>query len=137
MPQINHHEYAPIVTVDSPQPGRLRRFLRALGPAGPMALLATLMPAIGALVLAGFVHELAPWLKSHGLLALALFIPAFAILGGFALVPTYANSMLAGWTFGFPVGFPAVLLGLLGAGAISFLVARRISGHRVEDLIHQ
>jgi len=102
-----------------------------------MALLATLMPAIGALVLAGFVHELAPWLKSHGLLALALFIPAFAILGGFALVPTYANSMLAGWTFGFPVGFPAVLLGLLGAGAISFVVARRISGHRVEDLIHQ
>ena len=102
-----------------------------------MALLATLMPAVGALVLAGFVHEIAPWLKSHGLLALALFVPAFAILGGFALVPTYANSILAGWTFGFAIGFPVVLLGLLGAGAISYLVARRISGHRVEDVIHQ
>jgi uncharacterized membrane protein YdjX (TVP38/TMEM64 family) len=102
-----------------------------------MALLATLMPAGGALVLAAFVHEVAPWLKSHGLLALAVFVPAFAILGGFALVPTYANSMLAGWVFGFGVGLPAVLLGLIGAALISFYIARRISGHRVEDLIHQ
>ncbi len=120
-----------------PPPRRIRRFLHQLGPAGPMALIATFLPALGAIVLIAVARDLAPWLKSHGLPALLLFILAFAILGGFALVPTYANSLLAGWTFGFPIGFPAVLLGLLGAAAISYTFARRVAGHRVEDLIHQ
>jgi uncharacterized membrane protein YdjX (TVP38/TMEM64 family) len=125
------------VTEVRPTKGAIRRFLHQLGPAGPMALIATFLPALGAVVLVAVARDIAPWLKSHGTPALLLFIAAFAILGGFALVPTYANSLLAGWTFGFPIGFPAVMLGLLGAAAISYTFARRVSGHRVEDLIHR
>jgi uncharacterized membrane protein YdjX (TVP38/TMEM64 family) len=112
-------------------------FLRALGPAGPMALVATLMPAVGAVVLIAVARDVAPWLKARAPLSLVPFVAAFAVLGGFALVPTYANSLLAGWTFGFALGFPAVMVGLLGAGLISYSFAHRIAGHRVEDLIHE
>jgi uncharacterized membrane protein YdjX (TVP38/TMEM64 family) len=117
--------------------GRIRRFFHQLGPAGPMALIATVLPALGAVVLIAVAHDLAPWLKSHQPWSLILFVIGFAVLGGFALVPTYANSLLAGWTFGFPIGFPAVMIGLIGAAIISYTFARRVSGHRVEDLIHQ
>jgi uncharacterized membrane protein YdjX (TVP38/TMEM64 family) len=103
------------VTEVRPTKGAIRRFLHQLGPAGPMALIATFLPALGAVVLVAVARDIAPWLKSHGTPALLLFIAAFAILGG----------------------FPAVMLGLLGAAAISYTFARRVSGHRVEDLIHR
>src|SRR5690349_7698391 len=102
----------------TPHQKRIRRFVKDLGPAGPMALIATVMPALGAIVVVAVGHEVSRWLKAHTPLSLIPFILAFATLGGFALVPTYANSLLAGWTFGFAVGFPAVMVGLAGAGII-------------------
>jgi uncharacterized membrane protein YdjX (TVP38/TMEM64 family) len=119
-------------------PSRLRRWahlLRQFGPAGPIALIATVLPLIGALAIAALAQPIAPWLKSHGVISLAIFILAFALLCGVALVPTYANSILAGWVFGFIIGLPAALLGLLGAAVITYAISRRLSRNRVEQLI--
>jgi uncharacterized membrane protein YdjX (TVP38/TMEM64 family) len=62
---------------------------------------------------------------------------AFSVLGGFALVPTYANSLLAGHAFKFAIGFPVVMAGLCGAAFIGFTIAKRIAGDRVTKIIHE
>src|SRR4051794_30650517 len=97
---------------------RARQFFRQTGPAGPMALIVTALPAVGAIFLFWFAPRLAPWLRDQGWLGLLIFIVSFAVLGGFALVPTYANSIVGGWTFKFGWGFPAVMAGLGGAAVI-------------------
>src|SRR5207244_12233609 len=78
---------------------------------------------------------IAPWLRERRLFGMAVFVLAVTMLGGVALVPTFANSIVAGWSFKFPLGFPMVMLGLLGAAMVTYLLARRLSGHRVEALI--
>jgi uncharacterized membrane protein YdjX (TVP38/TMEM64 family) len=115
----------------------VREFFHQIGPAGPVALIATVMPLLGALVLTAVARPVVHWLHLHGAGGVIVFIAAFSLLAGFALVPTYVNSILGGWTFKFTVGFPAVMAGLLGAAAISYLVAHRIVGHRVSNAIHQ
>lgn len=116
---------------------RIWRFFRQIGPAGPVALLATCMPAIGVAIIAGFIPHIVAILHRSGPIGIAVFIVCFAVLGGFALVPTWLNSTLAGWTFKFPIGFPVVMAGLAGAAMIGYAMAHRIIGHRVRNVIHQ
>jgi len=113
----------------------IRRFFRKIGPAGPVALIVTAMPAVGTLVLLGFASRVWPWLRGHGWVGVAVFIVIFAVLNGFALMTTYANSLLAGWTFKFAVGLPTVLASLAGAAMIGYALTARIVGHRVQDVI--
>jgi uncharacterized membrane protein YdjX (TVP38/TMEM64 family) len=49
----------------------------------------------------------------------------------FALAPTYSTSILAGWTFGFRLGFPAVVIGTAVGAVLGYLVARRVAQERV------
>ncbi len=135
---------APIT--DPPEPQELAppptrhpvlRFFRQIGPAGPVALIATAMPAVGAVVLLGVARQVVPWLRHHEIVGIFLFMIALATLGGFALVPTYANSLLGGFTFGFPIGFPAVMAGLGGAAMIGYALSHRIVGDRVSRVIHE
>jgi uncharacterized membrane protein YdjX (TVP38/TMEM64 family) len=100
-----------------------------------MALVATCLPALGAIVIFSAAPAVVPWLHHHGWPGRVAFIVAFAVLGGFALVPTYANSMIGGWTYKFAAGFPAVMLGLAGAAMIGYALAHRIAGDRVGKLI--
>jgi uncharacterized membrane protein YdjX (TVP38/TMEM64 family) len=119
----------------APKLGRVRRFLKRIGPAGPMAIIVTCLPAIGAIFLFAIASRVTPWLAAKGIVGAMIFAAAFAILGGFALVPTYANSILGGWMFKFALGFPIVLVGLGGAAMIGYVLAHRIIGHRVEEVI--
>jgi uncharacterized membrane protein YdjX (TVP38/TMEM64 family) len=103
-----------------------------------MAVIATVLPLAGAAVLVAFAARLAPWLRDQGLFGMAGFVAAFSVLGGLALVPTWANSILGGWVYHrFIIGFPIVMAGLGGAAIISYGLARLFGGHRVEDLIHR
>jgi len=115
----------------------IRHFLRQIGPAGPVALIATAMPALGAVALAAVAPKLAPWLTAHRATGVVVFVAGFSTLGGFALVPTYANSILGGWSFKFGIGSLAVLLCLLGSATISYMLARWIVGHRVRHALHE
>lgn len=109
--------------------------LRRLGPAGPLAVIAATLPAIGGFLLLGLLNVVGPWLKGHDLLGVVFYVAGFATLAGFALLPTYAQCILAGWAFGFGVGFPAALAGALGGALIGYAVARRATGERVVRLI--
>ncbi len=102
-----------------------------------MALIATVLPALGLHACWRLSRRISPWLLAHKRFGVVFFVIGFCILTGLALVPTYANSILGGWTFKFAVGVPAVFLGLLGSATISYLLARRIVGHRVANAIHE
>src|ERR1051326_8412918 len=71
-----------------------------LGPAGLLTAVASVSPLIGGFVILGMVQHLAPWIRTHGGLGSLVYVVSFWFLGGFAIVPTYAYSGLAGWTFG-------------------------------------
>jgi len=111
------------------------QFFRKTGPAGPMAVIVTASPVIGTVLLLTVVSRISPWLRDHGALGIVAFSAAFAILNGFALMTTYANSLLGGWTFKFALGFPTVMASLAGAAMIGYALASRIVGHRVQDVI--
>jgi uncharacterized membrane protein YdjX (TVP38/TMEM64 family) len=121
--------------MNQPRRHPIREFFRKIGPAGPMALIVTAMPAVGTLALLTVVSRVSPWLRDQGWPGVVIFIAAFALLNGFALITTYANSLLGGWTFKFPIGFPVVMVSLIGAAMIGYSLAHRIVGHRVQDAI--
>lgn len=113
------------------------RFIRQIGPAGPVALIATALPMIGAVALLTVAPTITRWLHAHGLAGAIVYMSAYALCCGFALVPTYASSILGGWTFKFAVGFPATMAGIGGAAVIGYMLAHRIVGHRVRRVIHE
>jgi uncharacterized membrane protein YdjX (TVP38/TMEM64 family) len=117
------------------EPHALRQFFRKTGPAGPMAIIVTALPAVGTVLLLTVVSRVSPWLRDGGPLGVLVFIACFAVLNGFALMTTYANSLLGGWTFKFALGFPVVMASLIGAAGIGYALASRIVGHRVQDVI--
>lgn len=112
-------------------------WLRKLGPLGPLAILSVSVPPLSGLLLVGTMHRVGPWLRDAQEPGVALYLVCFTLLGGFALLPTYAQSMLGGWAFGVWLGFPAALAGFVGAALVGYALARRISGDRLEQLLAQ
>ncbi len=109
--------------------------LRRLGPAGPLALAASTLPAVGGVVLLVFVDALGEWLRANASIGLPLYVLAFAVLAGLAILPTYAQAILGGWAFGFLVGLPAALAGFLGGAALGYVVGLRVTGDRLLAMI--
>jgi uncharacterized membrane protein YdjX (TVP38/TMEM64 family) len=101
-----------------------RRAVRRLA---PLAILSLLLPPLGAVLLLGHVSSIGPWLQGMGGRGVALYVAGFALLGGFALLPTYAPAILGGWAFGSRLGVPAALAGFLCASAINYAWAQRLS----------
>lgn len=116
----------------------LRRWTRRLGPAGPLALGAILLPIIGGIALLGIVQDLAPWLQSQGAIGPVIAALAFAILAGPCLIPTYAVYIVCGWCFGLLIGLPTAVAALTGAGVIGYGISRTSVGdHVVQGLRHR
>jgi len=116
---------------------QVQAVLRRLGPAGPLAVVAASLPALGGFTLLGTLKWSGPWLQAHGGLGLMLYVAGFMVLAGLAVLPTYALAVLGGWAFGLAVGCPAAIGGFLGASAIGYLIARRASGDRVVGIIQE
>lgn len=111
--------------------------LLRLGRLGPAAAATAFLPPLGSIVLLGTMNESAPWLQSHGWAGVALFVAAFSVLGGLALLPTYGPSVLGGWAFGIGLGVAATLAGFLGAATLGFVIARRLSGDRLLNMLDE
>jgi len=115
----------------------VKTVLRRLGPAGPLAIIAATLPAIGGFTLLWKLNDIGPWLKAHGETGVALYTLGFAILAGLALLPTYAQAVLGGWAFGVRIGLPAALGGFVGGALIGYIIALRATGDRVVNLIRE
>jgi uncharacterized membrane protein YdjX (TVP38/TMEM64 family) len=114
----------------------LSRFLTRLGPAGPLAVVAAVLPPVGAVCLLGIVALYAPSLREHGWAPLACVI-GFAILGGVSVLPTYALSILVGWSFGAAIGIPTATAAHVAAAMVAYEIARHISGGRLVAMIDE
>lgn len=108
-----------------------------LGATGPWALFSMTMPAIGGLVVLATINPVGEWLRSHEAAGVFLYSVAFALLAGFALLPTYSQAVLGGWAFGVWVGIPAALAGFLGGSMIGYFLGRRVSGDRVMEILRE
>lgn len=125
--------------------GRLARWSAAIRSVGATVVglgrvsvltgVAGALPPVGGLVLLGTLPVVGPWLgEQHGV-GVAIYIAAFTLLAGLALLPTYAQAILGGAAFGFVIGFPAALMGFSGAAALSYALTGRIAGRRMMDMI--
>jgi uncharacterized membrane protein YdjX (TVP38/TMEM64 family) len=120
---------------DGPRRRGVVATLRRLGPAGPVALVMTILPALGTLAVAGLVASNAGWLRAHHDQGLLIHLGAFAVLGGLAVVPTNLNAIVAGWAFGFADGFAVALAGTVAASAVGYAIGSYVSRERVTGLI--
>ena len=90
-----------------------------------------MLPIIGSLDVLALGPFARHWLRDRASWGVFIFTVAFAILGALALAPTYSTSIIAGWTFGFALGFPAVVIGTVGGAVMCYVVARRSAAERV------
>jgi uncharacterized membrane protein YdjX (TVP38/TMEM64 family) len=111
--------------------------VRRLGPAGPLALVAATLPAIGGFLLLGLLTSVEPHLSALRMAGLVLYVIAFAVLSGLAVLPTYAQAVLGGWVYRFGLGFPAALAGVLGGALIGYALGQRATGDRLVRLIEE
>jgi uncharacterized membrane protein YdjX (TVP38/TMEM64 family) len=98
-----------------------------------VAIIATIIPIVGSVTTVGLAPFIAPWLRDQGMAGVVLFTLAFAVLGALTFAPTYSSSAIAGWTFGFRTGFPAVVIGTMAGAMVCHAVARRLAGERVAE----
>lgn len=143
----NGEDHAPVPKLrangeESPRPipwleqfGGARGLIRRLGPVGPLAAIAASLPAINGFIVLASIGWLGPWLEEQGTAGFVIYVSAFTLLAGLALLPTYATALLAGRAFGLQLGSGLALMGIVGAAAVGYLVARRASGDRVVQII--
>lgn len=120
--------------------GQVRGFYRALtrlGPAGVLTAIASVSPIIGGFLVVGLIQYLAPAMRGPGAGGALLYIGAFWLLGGLAIVPTYAWSALGGWTFGVVNGFVFALAAFGGAAAVGYLLADRLGADRAMRVLEE
>jgi uncharacterized membrane protein YdjX (TVP38/TMEM64 family) len=110
---------------------------RRLGPAGVVAVLWSVLPLAGVGVLGWKIGAVTAFLTADRARGLAVYIAGFAVLAGLGLLPTWAQSLIGGWAFGFAVGGPAVVVAILAASWIGYEVARGASADRVEKVIRE
>lgn len=101
----------------------------------PLAIVSLALPPIGAVLLIGYLSTIGPWLRTLGTEGVGLYVAGFGVLGGFALLPTYAPAILGGWAFGERIGVPAALAGFVLASAINYLWATYLSVTHVAELL--
>lgn len=122
---------------DANTPQSQQGIMDRLGAVGYVAVVAAFMPAIAGVVLLTNIGVVSEWLRSHGTLGIVAYVVAFAVLSGFALLPTYAQAVLGGYAFGVSAGLPAALCGFLGGAIIAYEIGRLTSKDRVEMLINE
>ncbi len=110
---------------------------KRLGPAGVLALIAAFAPPLGSVALFATASTTVPWLRAQGESGVWIYASLFALCTGLALLPTYAQSGLAGYAFGLVNGSIASIAGFVGGGLIGYAIARRASGERVVKLTEE
>jgi uncharacterized membrane protein YdjX (TVP38/TMEM64 family) len=113
-------------------PPRRRRF----GGAGAVAAVSLALPIFGSVATVVAAPFVAPWLRAQGAAGVLFFVVTFMLLGAVAVAPTYSTSVIAGWTFGFRVGWAAVMVATVVGAMLCYAAARRAAGARVAAAFH-
>lgn len=122
----------PAETPAAPPPLRVRQ----LGPAGILAIFAATMPVLGGGTLVYYSKTATEFLQEDPTRGVFIYMAAFAVLAGLALLPTYVQAAIGGFVFGV-AGIPAALVGFVGGSIIGYEIARRASGDRIELILKE
>lgn len=109
--------------------------LRRLGAVGPVAIVLSFWPPLGGFVLLATLTQLGPWLRAHGGQGMLIYFLFTGFLMGVSFVPTYSCAILAGWAFGFAVGWPLAMVTITVASLIAYAIGRGIARDRVLEVI--
>lgn len=109
--------------------------MRRLGAAGPVAIVLSFWPPLGGFVLLASLTRLGPWLRDHGGLGILIYFVVTGLLMGFSFVPTYSCAILAGWAFGFAVGWPLSMITITLSSLLAYAIGRVIAQDRVVEVI--
>lgn len=122
---------------DPDAPEGLLDILKRLGPVGILAAAWTLVPAFAGFALVTvWLAPVAEWLQGRGPVeGPVIFAACFMVTAGFGLLPTYAQSFVAGWVFGSMAGVGAALAGFTGAALIGFGITRVVDRDRIDGMI--
>lgn len=121
---------------DAPREPKDVRF-RDFGRAGWVAIVAAALPAAGGFALLGFMPQVAGFLNDLGPWGFALYVVAFALTSGFAILPTYAQAALGGYAFGLVGGIPGAMLGFVGGSIVGYAMARLTAGDDANKAIDE
>lgn len=80
---------------------------------------------------------LGPWLRDHGMAGWVIYVLVTGTLMGFSFIPTYSCAILAGWAFGFTIGWPLAMITITIAAIIAYALARWIAKDRVLEVIQE
>lgn len=102
---------------------------------GSLASLTVLLPAVGGMILLGFIYQVSPWLQADAARGIPIFTAAVIIFVGFALLPTNFIGVVGGWAFDFPAGLLATWIGVCGAAVVTYFIARRLSKSEIDRFL--
>jgi uncharacterized membrane protein YdjX (TVP38/TMEM64 family) len=114
-----------------------RETLKQLGPTAVLGAIWAAAPAVLGFLLVGFLPQVAEAIEKLGIWALPTYTVLFIVSAGIGFLPTYGQSILGGWTFGFAMGFPAALAGFVGGSIIGYFIAKSVSRDRVQLVLEQ
>lgn len=107
-------------------------FLSKFGAAAVLGVLWTASPAVLGLALLYFLGDVAKFLRTDPTLGWFGYVAVFIVSAGIGFLPTYGQSFLGGWVFGFARGFPGAMLGFVGGSVIGYFIAQRVGKDRVQ-----
>ncbi len=110
---------------------------RRLGAAAPVGIALSFWPPLGGFLLLATLTQLGPWLRAHGTAGMISYLAIAGVLIGFSFLPTFACAILAGWAFGFAVGWPLAMVAITAGGVIAYAIGRWIARDRVLEVIRE
>lgn len=118
-------------------PNADQRLMSRLGPAGIFAIVYTVTPFLGLFVLYWNLGHVESYLTEQHERGIFIYIAAFTFLAGFALLPTWPQSLIGGWAFGLTMGIPAAVVSVTLASMVGTELVRRASSNRIEQIIQE
>lgn len=109
--------------------------VRAMGATAVLGAVWTISPAVLGVTLLWYLGPISNWLRDLGPVGWLAYVALFVVSAGVGFLPTYGQSLLGGWVFGFLYGFPGAMLGFVGGSVIGYFISKRVSAHKVEALL--
>lgn len=109
--------------------------IKKLGPAAILGAAWALFPAVLGGTLLIYLASVSEWLQSLGAWGWAMYALVFVVSAGVGFLPTYGQSFLGGWTFGFWSGFGGAMVGFVGGSLVGYFIAQFVSRERIEQAL--
>ncbi len=109
--------------------------LKQMGPTAVLGLLWTISPGVLGILLVWYLGPISIWLRGLGPIGWLAYVGLFVVSAGVGFLPTYGQSLLGGWVFGFLWGFPGAMIGFVGGSVVGYFISKRVSKHKVEEIL--